>query len=480
MNDARPLASPSSPTAPSPLRWGEAPALDAFETLMWRLDEYPNLRSAVVGVELLDRAPDRARLRAAHAWGSRAVPRLRHKLVEVPLGTPEWCEDPRFDLDAHLDFVTLPAPGSVRQLLDLAQSYAMEPFDRTRPPWSAVVVEGLEGGRAAYVLKLHHAMTDGIGIVQLLSFMHSDQRAPRADRAQPPPLAAAAEPTKTRALLRQARREIGAAPARLRRTLDSVRDALRPDHAGESRLSRLARYAASLGRTMAPYMAPPSPLFAARNHQWRFECLELPLPALKAAAKASGASLNDAFVSGLLGGVRRYHQHFGVEVEEIPIVMPISVRSADDVGGGNRFAPGQLSGPVAEADPVRRMKLIGEQVARLREEPALLAPLALMPLLARLPAPLVAKAMGPKMAANDLQISNVPGIREPVFMAGAEVTHMFPFAPLPGVPGMIALVSHGQTCCIGMNLDQAAIADPDRWMACMRESFDEVLALGRK
>lgn len=45
------------------------------------------------------------------------------------------------------------------------------------------------------------------------------------------------------------------------------------------------------------------------------------------------------------------------------------------------------------------------------------------------------------------------------------------------MPGMIALVSHGQTCCIGMNLDQAAIVDPERWMACMRESFEEILAL---
>ena len=167
----------------------------------------------------------------------------------------------------------------------------------------------------------------------------------------------------------------------------------------------------------------------------------------------------------------------GVDAAEIPIGMPINVRSENASGGGNHFAPGQLAGRLKGASPIERMRHIGEQVARLREEPALAAPLALMPLLARLPPSVVAKAMGPKMAANDLQISNVPGIRDTVYLAGAKVTRLYPFAPLPGVAGMITLVSHGEHCCIGLNLDARAIAEPARLMRCLRDSFDEVLAL---
>jgi WS/DGAT/MGAT family acyltransferase len=466
--------------APTSLNWGTAPALDGFETLMWRLDTYPNLRSAVVGIELLDCAPDRARMVAAHAWGVQAVPRLRQKLVEVPLGTPEWVDDTGFDLSAHLEFVTLPAPGSQRQLLDLAQNFAMAPFDRARPLWSARVVLGLDGGRAAYILKLHHAMSDGIGIVQLMSFMHSRQREPSGAReiaasewdATRAPASAAA------AARRQYRREIAKVPARMRDGVATLRGWIQPAEDQGSRLTRIARYAASLRRALAPYMAPPSPLLAQRSFEWRFEAMEVPLAPFKAAAKACGASLNDAFVAGMLGGFARYHAHFDVAHDELHIGIPISVRAAGDTGGGNKFAPGQLAGKLLGATPQARMRHIGEQVARLRDEPALLAPLVIMPLLARLPTELVAKAMGPKMASNDLQMSNVPGIRDEVYMAGAKITHLFPYAPLPGVAGMIALVTHGQTCCIGLNLDAGAITEPEVLMQALHESFDEIIALG--
>jgi WS/DGAT/MGAT family acyltransferase len=467
----------NAPSSEPLLDWGRSPSLDAFETLMWRMDRYPNLRSAVVGLVMLDRATEAERVRAAHEWGSRAVPRLRERLVEIPLGRPEWVIDADFSLDAHLQFVDLPAPGSDRQLLDLAAAFAMEPFDRSRSPWAARMINGLEGGRSAYVLKLHHAMSDGIGIVQLLSFMFSRQRAPLLERRQMPmPELPDAGRTDVASLLsRQAQRELGKLPARVREGLDTLRRFV--GGPARSRVSQLAAYAGSLRRALAPDMATPSPLLAERNNQWRFEVLEFELAPFKAAAKACAATLNDAFVAGLLGGFARYHQEMGVDVDEMPIGMPINIRKADAAGGGNHFAPGQLVGPLGRMSPRERMSRIGEQVGRLRHEPALAAPLALMPLLASMPAEAVSRVMGPKMALNDLQCSNVPGIRDAVFIAGAQATHVYPFAPAPGVPAMITLVTHASTCCIGMNLDGAAISEPDRFVRCMRESFDEIIAL---
>lgn len=460
-------------------KWGESSALDAFESLMWRLDRYPNLRSAVTAVELLDGVPDRARVRDAHVYGTRSIHRLRQRLIDTPAGILEWVEDSDFDVDAHLSFVSLDPPGDLRQLLNLAQDFAMQPFDRDLSPWAALIVDGLEGGLSAYILKLHHAMSDGIGIVQLLSFLHSRQREPRGSRDDqqeaPKPTVG---PTRAAIAWRQVRRGLYKTPGYLGGTLAEVRSALRPVEPEESVVSRLARYAASARRVFAPALAAPSPLFAQRDHQWRFEAFDISLLALKSAAKACGATLNDAFVSGLLGAFRRYHQHFGVELDELPISFPISIRREDDAAGGNRFAPGQFAGPIGEPDPARRMRQIGEQVLRIRDEPALAAPLALMPLLVRLPTPLVARTMAAKLSASDLQISNVPGIRDAVFFAGARVTHLYPYAPLPGCPAMISLVSHGTTCCVGLNLDRAAITEPDRLMKFMGESFAEILALG--
>ena len=110
-------------------------------------------------------------------------------MVDPPLhlGMPAWVPDPDFDLTYHLRRVRLPEPGTFDQVLELAEQVAMTPFDRARSPWEAVLVEGLEGGRAAYFLKMHHSLTDGQGGVQLLGLLHSRKREPSPDKPMPDP-----------------------------------------------------------------------------------------------------------------------------------------------------------------------------------------------------------------------------------------------------------------------------------------------------
>jgi hypothetical protein len=90
---------------------------------------------------------------------------------------------------------------------------------------------------------------------------------------------------------------------------------------------------------------------------------------------------------------------------------------------------------------------------------------------------LISQVTGSLTKANDLQASNVPGIREPVFIAGARIERMYGFGPLPGCASMVTLVTHGQTCCIGVNVDPAAVTEPDRFARCLGEGFEEVLGL---
>jgi diacylglycerol O-acyltransferase len=71
----------------------------------------------------------------------------------------------------------------------------------------------------------------------------------------------------------------------------------------------------------------------------------------------------------------------------------------------------------------------------------------------------------------------VPGIPYPVYLAGARITHMYPFGPLPGCAAMIILISHAGTCCIGINTDAAAITDPALFRTCIIQGINEILAL---
>lgn len=175
------------------------------------------------------------------------------------------------------------------------------------------------------------------------------------------------------------------------------------------------------------------------------------------------------------GGFRRYHEQLGQPIGKLPMVFPVSVRTAADGLGGNHFVGGQFDAPLDESDPGACMKQVGAFVEQLREEPALDVLLRVMPVVGRLPTPLLGKMMSGVPAAQDVQATNVPGRRHPVYIAGARVTHFFGFGPLPGCAAMFAMLSHDQRCCIGINTDAAAVREPDRLVECMRLSFDEIL-----
>src|ERR1700694_519284 len=169
--------------------WNADRRLTPFESLMWRTEVNPLLRSTGVVMEVLDSVPDRERVIAAHEWGSRLLALLRHKVVEDALGlaSPRWVVDQDFDMGYHLRFGRLPEPASMPHAVGVAQALARTPFDRARPLWEAVLLDGHEGGRAVYLLKLHHGIADGQGTVQMFEILHGDSPEPCRARALPVP-----------------------------------------------------------------------------------------------------------------------------------------------------------------------------------------------------------------------------------------------------------------------------------------------------
>jgi diacylglycerol O-acyltransferase len=462
--------------------WGTAREMTEFEALMWRAEQNPRLRSTMLAVYLLDCVPDWERLAAAHEWGSRMIPRFRQKVIDPPLhlGAPTWITDPDFDLSYHLRRVHLPAPGTFRQVLDLAEQVAMTPFDRARSPWESVLVEGLEGDRAAFFLKVHHSMSDGQGGIQLLGLLHSRKREPSPEKPMPePPDPERASSTSVlrEQLLRRARGAPGGAGRLIARATGGAISTVA--HPGDA-LGETARFGRSLGRVLASPPADPSRLLRDRSLSWRFGAFDAPLDELKSAAKAAGGSLNDAYVSALLGGFRLYHERLGETIEELPMAMPISLRRGDHPMGGNRFAGARFAAPAGEPDPGERIQAVHDFVLTAREEPAIDALGMIAPILNRLPTPLVSRWYLAQTTDLDLQASNVAGIPYDAYMAGAKIERIYPFGPLPGCAVMATLLSHAGTCCIGINCDPAAVTEPELFIECQREGLDEVLALARE
>jgi hypothetical protein len=237
-------------------------------------------------------------------------------------------------------------------------------------------------------------------------------------------------------------------------------------------------YLASARRVLGTKPAPGSGLFKRRSLSWRFDAMEFPLAGMKAAAKAAQGSLNDVFLAGLIGGFRRYHDEMGVSLSRMPIGFPISIRKDDDPMGGNKFAGSQYAAPLDIDDPIERVRHIQSFVKNTRAEPALDIMIRLMPVVTRLPLAAVTAMTADFTTAQDAQISNVPGIPYPVYMAGAEITHFYPFAPVPGCGMMIVMLTHNGRCCIGVNSDQAAVTEPELLLECLHAGLDEMLALG--
>ena len=443
------------------------------DALMWTIEKDPLLRSTIMAVALLDQAPDHARLRDKIERGLRMIPRLRQRVVSNPLSVapPRWEVDPHFDLDYHLRHVRCPGEGSLRDLLDLAAPLAMQGFDRARPLWEFTVVEGMADGRAALIQKVHHSVTDGVGGMELALMLLDMERDPSADPGPLEPLSDAERPTPgdllrsgldhvRRRQLGIARRTVAAAPAAAQDVVGTARAAVET--------------ARSLGRLLTPVTNPLSPIMGGRSLSVHFDLLTAPLAETKAAAKKADGKLNDAFVAAVAGGLDRYHRRHGTSVDALRMTMPINIRAAGDAMGGNAFVPARFPVPMGIDDPIERMRAIRGLVDEQRAEPALAFTDAIAGVLNRLPTGAVTQLFGSMLKGIDFVTSNVPGAPFPVYLAGSKVEANFAFAPLAGAATNVTLLSYLDELQVGVNTDPAAVPDPDVFLACLQEGFDEI------
>ncbi len=454
------------------------------DALMWHIESDPTLRSTILSTWILDRRPDLSRFEAKADRATRLVPRLRQRVVADPLGLapPRWEDDPHFDLRFHFRRSALPGDGTVRDLLDVAEPIAMQAFDKDRPLWELHLIEGLEGGRCAAIMKLHHAISDGVGLLKMTECMI--ERGPEEDfSASSTPVEKAPAQSSPRGLWDR----VGDALAhRLRNRAEMARRVTSSlaRNAGSALLhpidsaSEIGRTIASAGRTLAPASEPLSPIMRDRSTAVRFHYLPIPLDELKRAGKAAGGTVNDAFVAGVAGGLARYHAALGAPVETLRMLMPVNVRGGDNADrAGNQFAPARFAVPVGIENPAERIRAIGKLCRAQRDEPALPWFEEISSVLGMLPPPLTMGLIGAMQKTTDFTTSNVPGPRRATWMSGARIVAFMPFGPLAGAAANVTVFSYDGVMHVGINTDPAAVRDPGLLQECLRKGFEEVLAV---
>ena len=333
------------------------------------------------------------------------------------------------------------------------------------------LLEGLQGGRAALIVKLHHAIADGQGAMMLGATVID--LSPGEQDLGPMPPAPVAAPLDTAGFLGNA---VADASSFLVRSVRDVADSALPmagraikDPVGAVEdfmnvVKSVSKFAAIPSRAMSPVMT-------GRSINYHFVTFDVPITELKAASKPHGLNLNDAFMAGVTGGMRIYHERRNEPVSTLRCNMPISLRNPERPAQ-NAVTIARFEVPVDIVDPVARMHALHEIVLSWRQEPALhlVDPLAEVGY-RLMPSDLVTSAA----QRSDFTASNVPGVPIQVYVAGARVLAMYPMAGTIGAATNITLLSYNGNAGLGVSTDDAAIPDREFFAECLGMGFAEVV-----
>jgi hypothetical protein len=221
-----------------------------------------------------------------------------------------------------------------------------------------------------------------------------------------------------------------------------------------------------------------SALWAGRRSARRqLEVLSLDLERAKAAARSLGGTLNDLYVAGVLGGVGAYHRHFGVDVGDLRVSVPVSTRE-DRSAGGNSFLPARVLLPAGVRDPVARFDAVHERMSAVKGVRTSALSDAVTGMAANLPPSLILRLVKQQVDTVDFGVSNVRGSPLPLYIGGARILANYPMGPTAGTACNVTLLSYCSSMDIGINADAGAVEDAPLLRQQIEQSLYELVAAG--
>ncbi len=287
------------------------------------------------------------------------VPRYRQVAVPPPfnLGHPTWEFDPHFDITRHILRVQLDAPGGEAELQALASRLLSQMLDRGKPLWEIHVVDGLHDGRGALIVRIHHALADGVAGAALLRILFDPT--PEASRAtRPHPVPPPVEHTLAEQIAGAIQGALESAVA-AEAGLLSLADGLLSDR-GKGALQELT--------TLLPELLQPPERFAFNkpcSGDRKFCWTEIDFNEVQAIRAALGGKVNDCILSVVVRAISRYIRLHGEKVDGrfLRVVCPVNLRG-DEQGEslGNRitFLPVVL--PLDVRDPVEMLHAVSTRM----------------------------------------------------------------------------------------------------------------------
>lgn len=436
---------------------------------VWYLGETTENPMTISSIMWFDRRLDVDRLKELMA--ERVLERhpvMRERIVYSPLhgSWPRWEPDPDFDIDRHYAEWELAEPGDQATLEDACSDERSIPLDRDHPLWHVTVYQGYRGEGSAVHTRIHHSIGDGLALMQLMLTL-TDEYDPDAIEISDPSYAQLATG------LLGFGREMLANGTHLARHPTEVLG--------------VTRKAVSTGawavKLLAPQMVERSILHGhpegVKRMTWDPDGFAL--DEVKQHAKASGLTINDVLMAVMAGGLHRYLAEYGSLVDDVLMMVPVNLRTPGAPLPrhlGNRIGLLPIRLPVRPDDPLERVRIVRERIDELKGSPAPLLSRTLMAATS-LSLPVVVRGVH---RVNQLRgtgvLTNVPGPREPLHVAGARLLGTIGWGGMTGHLNLsVAFISLNGRIFPGMVTDVAITDDPDRLLALVQEEYAELLSV---
>ena len=444
----------------------KAERMSSVDTTWLRMDRPAN-PMVVVGLLIFGGPLDLNKLEETIAQRFLAIPRFKQH-VESRAGEHWWVDDPYFDESRHIKRVRLPGKAEQRELQRYVAQLASEHLDKARPLWQMHIVEDYQGG-AAIVLRIHHAIGDGMALVGLmLSVMDGgDQRVWTAHSEAEPPAWLSLPGIKT-----------------LQKGLGVTTDLLKEATALAANPAKTAKIGAGVAGELAWLLLMPedsSTRFKGKpSGNKRVAWTDpIPLHEVKAVGKALGCTINDVLLASVAGALCQYLKDKGDPVKgvEIRALVPVDMRKSYEAGQlGNKFGIVGVELPVGIESPLKRLYEVHRRMQALKQSLEPPVTLGMFAVLGYAPQMLQDRLFNMLIHRATAVMTNVPGPQSPLYLGGAEITQVMFWVPQSGDIGMgVSILSFNGTVQFGLITDAQMVPDPEAIIAHFRPQFEELL-----
>lgn len=394
-----------------------------------------------------------------------AAPKLRCRVQSavLPGAPPVWVDDAGFAIANHVELISLPAPGTERQLWDLCGQLFSKRLDRDRPLWHLCIVDGLSGDRVAVVERLHHTLADGLAGVEMAGVLFDTDAgadvldSPGRDAADGTRGRAPASPGVVPGMVQDLGRLGDLAGRWAGRSVWSARHPVRL-------LQDLGSLGGALATVVGTGLLRPScslnrPIGSGRH----VEVVSLPLDRLREAAHHHGVTVNDLVLTAVGSGIGRILRDRGDQrTATVRVVVPVGLDPSDRHELGNQVSAWLVSVPVVDTDPLERLRSVAAATGAARQRHEELAAEVGFELLAPAPRSVVdlLSWLANHQPLFNLVVTNVPGPPVTLYFCGAQLLEAYPFVPLAGnLTVGVAAMSYGDVLTLGILADPLTCPD---------------------